>query len=98
MQGFSYHSDPSISSVPITNVRVYGTNLPISADAVQYYQSIGVQVSPANTQTVAANNAQNATSPLEQAHAAGYSLGGNPSAGSNQTGPSSQLSVKSRNP
>jgi len=83
MQGFHYQMDPRVSPVPVTKVRVHGTNLPISADAVQYYQSIGVQVSPANTETVAANNAQNATSPLEQAHAAGYSLGSSSSSSNN---------------
>ena len=47
----------------LRQVQVHGQNLPLSAAAVQYYQSIGVDVSPANPQTVAANNAGNAVAP-----------------------------------
>ena len=98
MQGFSYHSVPGLNPSPVTQAIVHGQALPLSADAIQYYQKIGVDVSPANNATVAANNPANATSPLEQANALGYSLGSSGgNQGSSQTGPSSQLSVKSRN-
>ena len=88
MQGFSYHFVPGLNPTPVTQAIVHGQNVPLSAAAVQYYQSIGVDVSPANNETVAANNASNATSPSSAgvssassnysagaAQAAGYSTG-----------------------
>ena len=61
LQGFSYHSVPGLNPRPITQADVHGVNVPLTTQAVQYYQSIGVDVSPANPQTVAANNGGNAT-------------------------------------
>ena len=59
LQGFSYSFKPSISPAPIAQVTVHGQSLPISAAAVQHYQALGVTVSPANNETVAAQNSSN---------------------------------------
>jgi len=60
LQGFSYSFKPSISPAPVTQVLVHSQSLPISAAAVQHYQALGVTVSPANNETVAAQNSSNA--------------------------------------
>lgn len=79
--GFKFSSRPSISPVPVAPAIVHGQNLPLSADAIAYYTSIGVTVSPQNDQTVASTNASNATSASTAASisgaaaAAGYSTG-----------------------
>jgi len=85
--GFSYSSRPSISSVPVAQVTVdFGTStqsLPLSQDAIKYYQQIGVSVSPESAETVTAQNSGNATSNSSAsanyqagaAQAAGYSTG-----------------------
>lgn len=49
--GFSYYNQPSISPVPISNTTVtwkggQTQDLPLSADAIKYYQNIGVTVEP----------------------------------------------------
>jgi len=59
LQGFSYSFKPSISPAPVTQVTVHGQSLPISAAAVEHYQALGVTVSPANNETVAAQNSSN---------------------------------------
>ena len=73
LEGFSYHSVPGIGTAPVTQAQVHGVNVPLTAQAVQYYQSIGVDVSPANFQTVAANNAGNATGGGASASSSNYS-------------------------
>jgi len=77
LQGFSYHSMPGLNPQAVTQAQVHGVNVPLTPQAVQYYQSIGVDVSPANPQTVAANNGGNATGGGAQASAnsGGYSTG-----------------------
>ena len=60
LQGFSYSFKPSIGPAPVTQVTVHGQSLPISAAAVEHYQALGVTVSPANNETVAAQNSSNA--------------------------------------
>jgi len=60
--GFSYSSKPSISPVPVAQVMVHGQSLPLSQDAIKYYQQIGVSVSPESAETVTAQNSGNATS------------------------------------
>ena len=75
LEGFSYHSVPGIGTAPVTQAQVHGVNVPLSAAAVQYYQSIGVDVSPANNETVAANNAGNATGGGASAASSNYSAG-----------------------
>ena len=80
---FTYTSQPSISPVPVTQAVVHGQTLPVSAAAVEYYNSIGVTVTPASSQTVAAQNSGNATGVSSAsanysagaAQAAGYSTG-----------------------
>ena len=69
LQGFSYTSQPGLNPRPVTQAQVHGVNVPLTTQAVQYYQSIGVDVSPANPQTVAANNGGNATGGGAQASA-----------------------------
>ena len=81
LEGFSYHSVPGIGSAPVTQAQVHGVNVPLSAQAVQYYQSIGVDVSPANNETVAANNAGNATGGGASAQSSNYSAGAAQAAG-----------------
>jgi len=81
--GFTYTSQPSISPVPVTQAVVHGQTLPVSAAAVEYYNSIGVTVTPASSQTVASQNSGNATGVSSAsanysagaAQAAGYSTG-----------------------
>jgi len=58
--GFKFRSVPSIGPVPVAQGIVHGQNLPISAAAINYYQKIGVTVSPANHETIASQNTQNA--------------------------------------
>jgi len=81
LEGFSYHSLPGIGSAPVTQAQVHGVNVPLSAAAVQYYQSIGVDVSPANNETVAANNSGNATGGGASAASSNYSAGAAQAAG-----------------
>jgi len=75
LQGFSYSSVPGLNPRPVTQAEVHGVNVPLTAQAVQYYQSIGVDVSPANPQTVAANNGGNATGGGASASSSNYSAG-----------------------
>ena len=81
LEGFSYHSAPGIGTAPVTQAQVHGVNVPLSAQAVQYYQSIGVDVSPANNETVAANNAGNATGGGASAQSSNFSAGAAQAAG-----------------
>jgi hypothetical protein len=82
-QGFSYSSKPGISPVPVSQVRVHGQSVPLSQAAISYYQSRGVSVSPASSQTAASRNSGNATSNSSAssnysagaAQRAGYSTG-----------------------
>jgi len=69
IRGFSYSYEPGLNPQAVTQAQVHGVNVPLTAQAVQYYQSIGVDVSPANPQTVAANNPGNATGGGAQASA-----------------------------
>jgi len=69
MEGFSYSYQPGLNPQAVTQAQVHGVNVPLTAQAVQHYQSIGVDVSPANPQTVAANNPGNATGGGAQASA-----------------------------
>jgi len=71
VSGFSYSYEPGLNPQAVTQAQVHGVNVPLTAQAVQYYQSIGVDVSPANPQTVAANNPGNATGGGAQASAKG---------------------------
>lgn len=64
---FGFFSNPTISPAPVSNVRIHGQTLPLSQAAINYYQKRGVSVSPVSNQTVASQNAGNATS--------GYSAG-----------------------
>jgi hypothetical protein len=66
--GFRYNINRAISPVPVAQAKIgwsSGTTAmaPLSAAAVKYYQSIGVSVTPSNTQTVQEQNSSNATSP-----------------------------------
>jgi hypothetical protein len=81
IQGFSYHSVPGLNPTPVTQAIVHGQSVPLSANAIQYYQSIGVDVSPANNETVAANNSSNATSPGASASSSNFSAGAAQAAG-----------------
>jgi len=81
--GFSYSSRPGISPDPVAQVMVHGQSLPLSQAAISHYQSLGVEVSPASSQTVSSQNSGNATSVSSAssnysagaAQAAGYSTG-----------------------
>jgi hypothetical protein len=79
--GFSFQSTPTLGPVPTTSASVFGQNVPLSAAAIQYYQKIGVEVSPANNETVAANNSANATSPGSSAASSNFSAGAAQAAG-----------------
>jgi hypothetical protein len=81
LEGFSYRSVPGIGPAAVTQAQVHGVNVPLSAAAVQHYQKIGVDVSPANFQTVAANNAGNATGGGASASSSNFSAGAAQAAG-----------------
>lgn len=84
LQGWSYSFQPGLNPAPVTQAQVHGVNVPLTAQAVQYYQKIGVDVSPANPETVAANNPGNQTGGGAQASS---SSGSNTSSlGSSQSG------------
>lgn len=57
--GFNSQIDPVQA---ITAGQVHGQNLPLTQTAIDYYEGIGVTVSPSSNQTVASSNSQNATS------------------------------------
>ena len=69
LEGFSYSYESGLNPQAVTQAQVHGVNVPLTTQAVHYYQSIGVDVSPANPQTVAANNPGNATGGGAQAGA-----------------------------
>jgi len=72
-QIFSYSSGGSISPMPVAQAIVHGQSLPLSQAAISHYQAIGVAVSPESNQTVAAQNAGNATS--NRSASSNYSAG-----------------------
>ena len=57
---------------PVADVTVHDQNLPLTQTAIDYYNSLGVTVSPEGNQTIASQNTQNATS----ASAASVTTGG----------------------
>ena len=83
VSNFAYRSQPAISPAPVAPAVVHGQTLPLSAAAISYYNSLGVTVSPAPSQTVASQNPGNATGVSSAsstyssgaAQAAGYSTG-----------------------
>jgi len=77
--GFAFRSQPSISPAPVAQAIVHGQSLPLSQAAIKHYQAIGVAVSPESSETVAAQNAGNATS--NRSASASYSAGAAQAAG-----------------
>jgi len=83
--GFRFSSQPLISPVPVAPAGVHSQNLPLSQAAIEYYNQIGVEVSPSSSQTIQSSNTNNATSASNvsaspsyrsgAAQAAGYSTG-----------------------
>jgi hypothetical protein len=59
---FIFQTRPSISPVPVAKATVHAQNLPMSQAAIEYYNRIGVEVSPSSSQTVQSSNTSNATS------------------------------------
>ena len=60
---FQFGYNPQIDPVQaIAPARVFNQNVPLTQTAINYYQSLGVQVSPESNQTVQSQNTQNATS------------------------------------
>ena len=82
-QGFVFGSNPSISPMATAPSIVHGQSLPLSQEAINYYQQLGVTVSPESSETVASQNSSNgggvssASSNYSAgaAQAAGYSTG-----------------------
>ena len=70
---FHYSSRPSISPVPVATATVHGQSLPLSQDAIKYYQALGVSVTPQSSETVNTQNSGNATS--NSSASANYSAG-----------------------
>jgi len=70
---FQFNIQPSISPAPVAPSVVHGQTLPLSQAAINHYQSLGVSVSPANSQTVASRNTSNASAPSTQASSAASS-------------------------
>jgi len=87
LQGFSYKMQPGMGGAPVAQAVVHGVSLPLSADAVRYYNQIGVTVTPEASDTVASQNASNATSATNAAtsgvssQSASYSAGAAQAAG-----------------
>jgi len=77
--GFAFRSQPSISPTPVAQAIVHGQSLPLSQAAIKHYQALGVAVSPESSETVAAQNAGNATS--NRSASASYSAGAAQAAG-----------------
>ena len=74
--GFTYYSNPNLSPSPVTDVTVHGVDLPLSAEAVNYYENLGVVVTASGGGTNSTTGGGGgSSSPLAAAHAAGYSLG-----------------------
>ena len=74
--GFTYYSNPNLSPSPVTDVTVHGVDLPLSAEAVKYYENLGVVVTASGGGTNSTTGGGGgSSSPLAAAHAAGYSLG-----------------------
>jgi hypothetical protein len=67
---FAFTNIPSISPAPVASSVVHGQTVPLSQAAIDYYQALGVSVSPANSQTVASRNTSNASAPSTQATSA----------------------------
>ena len=70
---FAFSSLPSINPAPVAPSVVHGQIMPLSQAAIDHYESLGVTVSPANSQTVAARNTSNASAPSTQARSAASS-------------------------
>jgi len=70
---FQFTSLPSISPAPVAPSVVHGQIMPLSQAAIDHYQSLGVSVSPVNSQTVASRNTSNASAPSTQARSAASS-------------------------
>jgi len=70
---FAFSSLPSISPAPVAPSVVHGQIMPLSQAAIDHYESLGVTVSPANSQTVAARNTSNASAPSTQATSQSFS-------------------------
>lgn len=79
--GFHFSLEPSISPVPVAAATVHGQNLPLSQAAIEYYNSIGVEVSPANSQTIQSSNTNNATSASNVSSSPNYTAGAAQAAG-----------------
>jgi hypothetical protein len=95
---FQFTSQPSISAAPVAPSVVHGQTLPLSQAAINHYQSLGVSVSPSNSQTVASRNTSNASAPSTQASNASRSASAPSSASASSTraaSPSSSVSAKS---
>ena len=83
IQGFSYKSVPGLGPGPVAQVMVHGESLPLSQEAISYYQALGVTVSPEVNQTIQSQNSGNATGASSAssnyqagaAQAMGYSTG-----------------------
>ena len=93
---FQFNIQPSISAAPVAPSVVHGQIMPLSQAAINHYQSIGVSVSPVNSQTVASRNTSNASAPSTQARSAASSASA-PSAASaaRAASPSSSVSAPS---
>ena len=57
-QGFVFGSNPSFGTTAPSIV--HGQSLPLSQEAINYYQQLGVTVSPESSETVASQNSSNA--------------------------------------
>jgi len=70
---FEFSIQEGFGPAPVAPSVVHGQTLPLSQAAIDYYQSAGVTVSPANSQTVASRNTSNASAPSTQATSAASS-------------------------
>ena len=93
---FQFSVQEGWGAAPVASSVVHGQTLPLTQDAIDYYQRAGVTVSPANSQTVASRNTSNASAPSTQASAAA-SPASAPSAASvsRVTSPSASVSAPS---
>ena len=93
---FQFSVQEGWGPAPVAPSVVHGQTLPLTQEAIDYYQRAGVTVSPANSQTVASRNTANASAPSTQASAAASSASA-PSAASvsRVTSPSASVSAPS---
>jgi len=69
---FQFSIIEGFGAAPVASSVVHGQTLPLTQEAIDYYQARGVSVSPANSQTVASRNSATASAPSSQVKSQSY--------------------------